>query len=130
MLTSARRRPLASAHQLGDVPRQRLRPERRLAEHDLADRLVDHLLEARHVRALLLMAEVDEALQAREEQLVADPHDLLDARNAHAREPHRNARRARLDILARALREDSGGVSRVACTTAKPSAAVTGVSGR
>ncbi len=41
-------------------------------EHDLADRLVDDLLEARHVRALLVGAEVDEALEPREEQLVAD----------------------------------------------------------
>jgi hypothetical protein len=62
---------LARAHQLGDVLGERLGPERRLAEHDLADRLVDDLLEARHVRALLLAAEIDEALQPREEQLVA-----------------------------------------------------------
>ena len=93
-------------------------------EHDLADRLVDHLLEARHVRALLLAAEIDEARQPREEQLVADAHDLLDARHADAREPHRDARQARLDILADACVGDSEGVSRVACTAAKPSAAV------
>ena len=104
MLTSARCGPLALAHQLGDVPRERLRAERRLGQHDLADRLVDDLLEARHVRALLLAAEIDEAGQAREEQLVADAHDLLDARHADAREPDRDARQARLDILAGALR--------------------------
>ena len=86
--------------------------------HDLADRLVDDLLEARHVRALLLAAQIDEALQAREEQLVADAHDLLDARHADAREPDRDRRRARLHVVVRALRGDSGGVSRVACTVA------------
>ena len=80
---------LARAHELGDVLRERLRAKRRLAQHDLADRLVDDLLEARHVRALLLAAQVDEALQAREEQLVADADDLLDARDADAREPDR-----------------------------------------
>ena len=45
---------LAGAHELGDVLGQRLRPERRLAEDDLADRLVDDLLEPGHVRALLV----------------------------------------------------------------------------
>ena len=95
---------LALAHQLGDLLCERLGAERRLAEDDLADRLVDHLLEARHVRALLLAAEIDEALQAREEQLVADAHNLLDASNANARESHRHTRRTRLDILADALR--------------------------
>ena len=83
---------------------ERLRAERRLAEHDLADRLVDDLVEARHVRALLIAAEIDEAVQPREEQLVADAHDLLDAGHAHAREPDRDAGRARLDVVAGALR--------------------------
>ena len=93
-------RILALAHELGDVLCERLRAKRRLAEHDLSDRLVDDLLEARHVRALLLGAEVDEALQAREEQLVADSNDLLDTGDADAREPDRNTRHARLHILA------------------------------
>ena len=97
--------PLARAHELGDVLRERLGAERRLAEHDLADRLVDDLLEARHVRALLLAAEIDEALQAREEQLVADADDLLDARDADAREADGDTRGARLDVLADAVRD-------------------------
>ena len=55
---------LAVADLLGDVLRQRLGAEARLAEDDLADRVVDDLLEARHVRALLARAEVDEAVEA------------------------------------------------------------------
>jgi hypothetical protein len=43
---------------------QRLGPERGVAEDDLADRLVDHLLEARHVGALLVRSELDDALEA------------------------------------------------------------------
>ena len=62
-------RALAVAHLLGDVLRQCFRAERALAEHDLADRVVDDLLEAAHVRALLMRAEVDEAVQAGGEQL-------------------------------------------------------------
>ena len=64
--------------------------KRALAEHDLADRVVDDLLEAAHVRALLVRAEVDEAVEAGGEQLLgavgADPDDLLDVGHAHARE--------------------------------------------
>ena len=93
-------RSLAGAHQLGDVLSERLRPERRLTEDHLADRLVDDLLKARHVRALLVAVEIDEALQPRKEQLVADAHHLLDARHPDAREPHRHSRRARLDVIA------------------------------
>ena len=63
-------RALAVAHPLGDVLGQRLGPERALAEDDLADRVVDDLLEARHVRALLARPEVDEALQPGREQLL------------------------------------------------------------
>jgi hypothetical protein len=78
---------LPVADLLGDVLGQRLGPEGRLAEHDLADHVVDDLLEARHVRALLARAEVDEAVQARGEELLlvarADADDLLDIRNAH-----------------------------------------------
>ncbi len=92
---------LALADELGDVLCQRLGAERRLAEDDLADRLVDDLLEARHVRALLVAGEIDEAVHPREEQLLADPDDLLDARHADSREAHGNARQARLDVVAR-----------------------------
>ena len=55
---------LTAAHQLGDVLGQRLGLEGRVAEHDLTDRLVDHLLKARHVRALLVGPELDHALKA------------------------------------------------------------------
>ena len=52
-----------------------------LAQHHLVDRLVHDLLEARHVRALLLGPEVDEALELGEEELLlavrANPNDLL-----------------------------------------------------
>ena len=76
-LTSARRASCRVAHELGDVLGQRLGLERRLAEDDLADRVVDDLLEARHVRALLVGAELDHALEARREQLLGAV--LLDA---------------------------------------------------
>ena len=110
---------LALAHELGDVLRERLGAERRLAEHDLADRLVDDLLEARHVRALLLAAEIDEALQAREEQLVADAHDLLDAGDADAREADRNARaRAPARRRRRPARRGGETLEPIACTPA------------
>ena len=83
-------RALAVAHLLGDVLRQRLGAERALAEDDLADRLVDDLLEARHVRALLARAEVDEAVELGVEQPFhaarVDADDLLDVGHAHARE--------------------------------------------
>ncbi len=98
------RRALALTHQLGDVPRQRLRAERSLSKHHLADRLVDDLLEARHVRALLVAVQVDEAVKARVEQLLADPDDLLDARHSDARKRQRNSGRTRLDVIARAQR--------------------------
>ena len=75
---------LAGAHELGDVLGQRLGAERGLAEDDLADRLVDDLLEPRHVSPLLTGAQVHEAGQARKEQLLADAYDLLDARDADA----------------------------------------------
>ncbi len=61
---------LARADELGDVLGERLGLERRVAQHDLADRLVDDLLKARHVRALLIGAEFDHALKARREQLL------------------------------------------------------------
>ncbi len=91
-------RALALAHALGDVLGERLGLERRLAEDDLADRLVDDLLEARHVRALLVRAEVDEALELGGEQLLVavllDADDLLDAGHADAREAHVERRAA------------------------------------
>ena len=93
-----------------------------LAEHDLADRLVDDLLEARHVRALLVAAQIDEAVEPREEQLVADAHHLLDARDAHAREPERD-RRARAPGRRRRSPcvGDSVEIEPLACTSAKRS---------
>ncbi len=95
-------RPLTLAHELGHVLGQRLGAERALPEHDFADRLVDDLLEARHVSALLARAEVDEALHSRREQLllgaVTDTEDLLHTRDAHAREADVQARSARLHI--------------------------------
>ena len=71
-MTSARSALLAVAHALGDVGGERLGLEG-LAEDDLVDRLVDDLLEARHVRALLLGPEVDEALELGVEELLASP---------------------------------------------------------
>jgi hypothetical protein len=96
MCTTAR--VLAVAHLLGDVLGQRLGAERRLAEHDLADRVVDDLFEARHVRALLMRPQIDEAIEPRRVQLLGavglDPDDLLDIRHAHAGE--RDAQRRKL----------------------------------
>ena len=83
------KRVLAFAHALGDALRQELGLEARLAQDHLADGIVDHLLEARHVSALLARAQVDEALQPRREELLdgvlAGPRDadhLLDAGDA------------------------------------------------
>ena len=85
-------RALALAHLLGHVLGQLLGLEAALAEHHLADDVVDDLLEARHVRALLLRSEVDEAVELGVVELLgagrADPDDLLDVRHAHARERH------------------------------------------
>jgi hypothetical protein len=93
---------LALADKLGDALGEGLGLEGGLAEDDLADDLVDDLLEARHVRALLARAEVDEALQARGEQLLAavlaDADDLLDAGHADARQADLNRRGLCLDV--------------------------------
>jgi hypothetical protein len=93
---------LAVADALCDVRRERLRLER-LAEDDLVDRLVDDLLEARHVRALLARSEVDEALELGVEELFLtggpDPHDLLDAGHADPRQAHVGAGPPGLDVL-------------------------------
>ncbi len=110
------RRALALADQLRDVLRERLGAEHRLAEHDLADRLVDDLVEARHVRALLVRGEVDEAVEAREVELLADPHDLLDARHADAGETRRGCRAG---APARRRRRPARGTSR--CWKSRPS---------
>ena len=93
---------LSRADELGDVLGQRLGLERRLAEDDLADRVVDDLLEPRHVRALLVGAELDHALEPRREQLLGavllDPDHLLDAGHADAREAQLDRRPAGLDV--------------------------------
>ena len=82
--------------------RELLGLEAALAEDDLADRVVDDLLEARHVRALLLRAEVDEALELGVVELLgagrADADDLLDVRHADARERHVDGRTPGLDV--------------------------------
>ena len=77
---------------------ERLCAKRGLAEDDLADRLVDDLLEAGHVGTLLETAEVDEAVQACMEELVPDPDDLLDAPDADPGQAHGDSRRAGLDV--------------------------------
>ena len=67
-----------------------------------ADRLVDDLLEARHVRALLVRAELDDAFEAGREQLlgavVAEPDHLLDAGHADPGEAQLDGRQLRLDV--------------------------------
>ena len=93
---------LALAHLLGDVLGELLGLEAALAEDDLADDVVDDLLEARHVRALLLRPEVDEAVELRVVELLcagfADPDDLLDAGDADARERDVDGGRRGLDV--------------------------------
>jgi len=103
--------PLALADEPCDVLRQGLGLERRLAEHNLSDRLVDDLLEARHVRALLVGAELDDALEPRREQLhapvwtsvaartvLAQPDHLLDPGHADLREAELERGRPCLDV--------------------------------
>ena len=79
---------LALAHALGDVLGEGLGLEGRLAEDDLADDVVGDLLEARHVRALLVGAQIDEAVELCVVEplvaVVADADDLLDAGDADA----------------------------------------------
>ena len=89
---------LALADELGDVLGERLGTERGLAEDDLADGRVDDLFEARHVGALLDRAEVHVAVEAREEELFADAHDLLHAGDPDAGEPDRDRGGARLHV--------------------------------
>jgi hypothetical protein len=94
-------RILALPHALCDVRGQRLGLER-LAEHHLVDRLVDRLLEARHVRALLLRPEVHEALELGEEELLVavrtDADHLLHTGHANARERQVSGGPARLHV--------------------------------
>ena len=93
---------LALADELGDVLGQRLGAEGCLAEDNLADRLVDDLLEAGHMGPLLLGAEIDVAVETRVEELtVADPDDLLDARHTRAGEPEGELGRTSLYVRAR-----------------------------
>ena len=93
---------LPGAHQLRDVLGQGLGLERRLAEDHLADRLVDHLLEPGHVRAFLVRAQLDHALEPRREQLLGavllDADHLLDAGDADTREAQLDRRPAGLDV--------------------------------
>jgi hypothetical protein len=100
-------RVLPLAHALGDVLGERLGAERALAQDHLADRLVDDLFEARHVRALLARPQVDEAFELRGEQLlapvVAHADDLLDGRDADAGERELQRRELALDVLYRDL---------------------------
>ena len=83
----------------------------RLAEDDLVDRLVDDLLEARHVDAGLLRVEVDEALELGVEEAarrppsaLGDADHLLDAGDADPREADLGRRGGGLDVGARRRR--------------------------
>jgi hypothetical protein len=94
---------LALAHELRDVCGEGLGLER-LVEHDVLDRLVDRLLEARHMRALLLRIEIDEALELRGEELGrrafgTDSHHLFDASYPNARKAQVSCGTSRLDVL-------------------------------
>jgi hypothetical protein len=66
-----------------------------------ADRVVDDLLEAAHVRALLVRSEVHEAVEARRIQLLVDADDLLDVGHADARERDGEGRDLALDVFER-----------------------------
>ena len=92
---------LAVAHEPGDVGGERLGLEG-LAQHHLVDRLVHDLLEARHVRALLLGPEVDEALELGIEELLvavrADADDLLHTGHPDARQAHVGRGTTGLDV--------------------------------
>jgi hypothetical protein len=92
---------LALAHPLRDVGGERLRVEC-LGEHHLVDRLLHDLLEARHVRALLVPAEVHEAIELRVEELLAlgaaDANHLLHAGHSDAGEADRRRWTAGLHV--------------------------------
>ena len=84
-----------------DVLRERFDVQRLGPDHSL-DRLLEQLGEAGHVDALLLVREVDGALDlGRHHRLVAlvpDPDRLLDARDAGARQRQPHLGRGRLEI--------------------------------
>jgi hypothetical protein len=98
---------LAGSHELRDLLGELLDLERGLAQHNLADRVVDGLFEARHVRTLLVRSQIDDAFKARREQLLAavvtDPDHLLDAGHADAGEAQLHGRQLRLHVHHRCL---------------------------
>ena len=99
--TSARSAPWRSTICERDPVGERL-DEQALAEHDLVDRLVEELREARHVDALLVAREVDRAVDLRGHQdlllAAADPDRLLDPRHTRARERDLDRRRGGLHV--------------------------------
>ena len=88
-------RALAFDDLRGDAGGELLDQERFL-DHDLLDRLLEQLREARHVHALLRRIEIDGAIDVRGDQLlvlaIADPDRLADAADAGAREPNLHVR--------------------------------------
>ena len=107
----ARRDPHLGAHALlprGDLARDvlgQLLDEQRLADHDLVDRLLEQLREARHVHALLRRLEVDRAVDPCRDQLlgcslrVADPDRLLDAAHPGARQAEAHLGQRGLEVV-------------------------------
>ena len=79
--------------------------EQHLADHELVDRLLEELREARHVHALLGGIEVDEAVDlGRDERVAAavlHAHGLLDTGHARAGEPELHVGDGRLEIRRR-----------------------------
>ena len=86
---------------------QRLGLER-LAEHHLVDRLVDDLLEARHVRALLLAGRGRRSTRARRRRAARCRSSRIritfsTSGHAHARQAHVGGRAAGLDVVVGAV---------------------------
>ena len=104
----AAQRPLALDDGAGDPLGQRLHPQG-LADDDLVDGLVDRLLEARHVDALLVRAQVAEARDLGVEEplvaLVADPDRLGGAGHAGPERLIGGRRTGLLEVL-----DDAAGV--------------------
>jgi hypothetical protein len=105
-------RVLALAHPPRDALGELLGLEAGLVDDHLADDVVDDLLEARHVRALLLRTEIHEAFEVRGEQLgvavgLPDADHLLDAGDADAGERDVDGGGRRLDV---GLAGESGGL--------------------